>query len=247
MSNTAPSAGPAAEECLDNPGKQPGASIGTTDSLHEQNRRGRRRRQAIGESEHHGLFLSVFLLLLAFFALLVSKSEIAEERVDTVLRSIQGTFDGGSAISIALSGGVTDLPQPLDDPATDLRSSLERMPAITLSADPDDLRSFRVALAPEQLFEEPRAVLRQERFLALGRIAESLRSDRLGSAERVAIILEGPSNRLHPAGRAPAVERLMMVRDKLVAFGAPRERLEIGLREAAGARWLLEIYAGWGG
>ena len=83
------------------------------------------RHSSAATTAHQTLYLGVFLLLLAFFAVIVSKSDLAEDRVAMVLSSIHAKFDTQGAVIPRLAvgprtSGTDELPQ-----ATRLRSFLE--------------------------------------------------------------------------------------------------------------------------
>ncbi|MEZ5825423.1 MAG: hypothetical protein R3C97_12015 [Geminicoccaceae bacterium] len=201
----------------------------------------RRRASSDAAVAHQQLFLSVMLLLIAFFALLVSRSEVEQTRAEKVLQSIEGTFNPSFSLPSILDR-MARRPGS-DSPAieTDDRSDLRRSLALRLATEEIDAEAFRILFEPDELFEEPRPILRTDRLLMLGRLAQSLADRRPGSAERATLLLEGPMGDLAPGDRENVQERLDILRARLRELGAPENRIEVGLREGGQYRWVFEV------
>ena len=213
----------------------------TPEPIHAQTGRGARGTAVSAADSHQQLFLSVLLLLIAFFALLVSRSEVEVERAEQVLRSIEGTFNPSFRLPSVL--GHTEINAGSDMQATtaERRADLRRSLALSLASQTVDAEAFRVFLEPEALFEEPRAILRKDRLLMLGRLAQSLADRSFGSAARATLLLEGPRDGIRSSDRRNALVRLEILRGKMLDLGAPDAALAFGLRDAPRYRWVFEI------
>lgn len=194
-----------------------------------------------GNQANQQLFLSVLLLLVAFFAVLVSMSDVEEQRAEKVLRSLEGTFNPGYRIISVIEGASTDL-SAVDLPSNDVQvARLRRSIALHLESETIDADAFRFFMRPDELFDEPRPILKIDRLVMLRRLANSLGNPAPGSATQASMILEGPIDRLSGVDRAAMTKRLDILRKTMRRFGAPMERIAVGLRMADSYRWVFEI------
>ena len=185
------------------------------------------------------LMLSVFLLLLAFFVVLVTLTEDAVDREGIVMSSLDQTF--GRTMAPVPMGPLISEDADHAQRRDDLTSALSRYPEIKVGPLRDeDLESLLIVSPPREFFEEPRPVVRRDRSLLLGRMAGFLRSNLHGGA-RLTVLIETPEERLADAAREAFSVRLEALRAKLVELGTPGEIIELGVAHADATAVRLEL------
>lgn len=136
--------------------------------------RGGSRRKPVGNSSEQ-LFLSVFLNLMAFFAVLVAISEFDSGRASSAISSINQVFGNGRILS---DQGIAD---PDSHSGVQQGGALERLQGyvkrladlrradVRISAD-----QIRIEFEPKELFAEPTAALKTDRNVLMVRLAALL-------------------------------------------------------------------------
>ncbi|TVR83002.1 MAG: hypothetical protein EA405_05470 [Rhodospirillales bacterium] len=189
------------------------------------------------------LFLSLMLLILAFFVVLVSISQIDAVRSVGVMGSVAEAFaaaktDGDTSPPAgAARGDVVD--------GADLEQSLQALFATELAIAPTDAdvagRMATLTLAAEALFRPGRAEVRDRAGPLLDRIAAAMADRPAGLGVRLDIVV-GTAVALAAATPDPgslAIRRATALAEDLVRRGVHRHWVTVGLQPGAGDRVVL--------
>ncbi|MGQ9365315.1 hypothetical protein [Azospirillum sp. ST 5-10] len=194
------------------------------------------------------LYLSLFLLLLAFFIVLNAISVDSVRRARAVLKSVEQSFTIDPRLlfgrdPVASRAGTVLAVQRLD--------TLGDLFATTVAVDKVEVvapgRQLEVRLPADGLFEPGTARLRLDRTGLLDRVAAALRQplpgERIEVEFLVALSSTVASQPPSPIDRAGALAR------DLVARGAPAEGVSIGIERGAPgtARFVFSVRADYGG
>jgi len=173
------------------------------------------------------LLLGVFLLLMAFFALLVSISPFEVDRTEAVLESVARSFAARRADEprrpFVREGEVAAAAR-----SAELRRRLERSLAVVGRSLDAEGETFALTLEADDIFEPLSPALRHDRQVLLGRMAEVVRAGS-GAGELVLEVRIGPQPEFGTLPRLAALGR------RLVELGVPETRLALGLEPGAGA------------
>ena len=176
------------------------------------------------------LFLSLILLVLAFFIVMVSISRVDAERSTGVIESIAGAFASersGSAPEGAQRGNVVD--------GEDLEQSLKRLFATELAVAEFRAvvpgRILEIEMAGEVLFHRDEARIRLARSRLLDRLVATVTMRPPGQRVDVQGLVstgtpEGSALPTSPS--ALSVRRAGAVGEALIRRGLPRSRLAVG-------------------
>ncbi len=182
------------------------------------------------------LVLSLFLLLLAFFILLNAISTRTEVKSRAVMDSLLSTFrttdQSASAAEIPLSRlGAT--PEPEELVAEMRRLWVTAVPVAEIEVFTDG-RTMQLGLPANMMFPGGRAVLRKDRRRFLADVAQVLAVEAtnfsnelellVGTDWRVGKELDLEANKLE-------IARAVEFAEELIASGAPRDTVSIGIRE----------------
>lgn len=175
------------------------------------------------------LFLSLFLLLLAFFILLNSLATIEETRSRKVLTSVAATFrvvaasNDESQIVIADLGPVAEPERLLDTMKQLWVTSVSVQDVETLTPG----RVMQITMLSNELFLGGEAELRRDRQALFENLARLLSVHSDGFAHEIELVhgRDGTDAAL-PARRAVALAQA------LVSRGAPDDAVSVGIREA---------------
>ena len=181
------------------------------------------------------IFLSLFLLLLAFFILLNALATIEETKSRKVLSSVAATFrslvDADTTAQILIS----DL-----GPAPEVYEVMDALEQLWVTAVPvtrvDRLtrgQVMQMTLPVNELFLGGEPVLRGDRDALFDRTSLLLRLKTAASHVEMQIVFgvrEGEDARSASGGRL-ALERAGTIASLLSRFGAPDDRLSVGLRD----------------
>lgn len=190
-------------------------------------------RQRRGGDPSLSVFLGLYLLVLAFFILLVSLSTIEERKARAVMESLTATFGDARPSGTSVGPGEGDLALLLERRLAAAFASLVHIARVE-TVKPG--RLVRAELPLAEVFVDEAAALRPALHPLLDRIVAALSSAPAGTAVAVEVALaaaaETGQERLAPA-RAGGFAR------ELLARGAPPQRLSIALAPAAGGQvWL---------
>lgn len=175
------------------------------------------------------LFLSLFLLLLAFFILLNSLATIEETRSRKVMTSVAATFsaitapDTDARIVIADLGPAAEPERLLDAMKQLWVTSVAVVEVETLTPR----RIMQITMPSNELFLGGEAELRRDRHALFERLARLLAIRADGFAHEIELV--------HGRGATAAglpVRRAVALAQALVARGAPDEAISVGIREA---------------
>ncbi|MCU0892997.1 MAG: flagellar motor protein MotB [Rhodospirillales bacterium] len=181
------------------------------------------------------IFLGLYLLVLAFFILLVSLSTIEEMKARAVMESLTATFGDAKPSGTSAGPGEGDPALLLERRLTAAFASVVHIAEIKI-VKPG--RLLRAELPVAQVFAEEDVALRPVLQPLLDRVVAAMSSAPGGASVALEVALAGAAEgragqeRL-AAARADAVAR------ELLARGAPGGRLSIALAPPAGDRiWL---------
>lgn len=193
------------------------------------------RRRSANDSGVQSLALALFLVILAFFIMLVSISSFEDEKVSSALQSVQQQFR---------AGGESERTDALIDPQEEARAQqtafLERLRALLSSelgagraeAEADGSVLY-LAFPASQFFAPGSAVLRGERTALFEAIAQIIEERPIGSEVTVEVFLD--SSTIAPATAGPQMEvrQAAALGVDLVARGVMKEWVSVGLRPGA--------------
>jgi flagellar motor protein MotB len=187
------------------------------------------------------LFLSLILLVLAFFIVMVSISRVDAGRSTGVIESVAGAFasDGPrSAAQGAQRGNVVD--------GEDLEQSLKRLFATELavaefrSVVPG--RTLEIEMASEVLFHREKARIRLARSRLLDRLVATVTMRPLGQRVDVQGLVrtDAPKGSALPTSPSTlSIRRAAAVGEALVRRGLPRSHLAVGFSAGRNDRIVL--------
>lgn len=191
------------------------------------------RRRSAGDGGIQSLALALFLVILAFFIMLVSISSFEDRKVSSALESLQQKF---RAAGNADPSAIEATPQA---EARALQTAfLERLAALLNS----ELQNARVnadeagnvlyvAFPVTQFFPPGGAVLRGERTALFEGIAQAIEERPAGSRIAVEVFLDRPSADATDARLV--VAQASAIGADLVARGVARDSVSVGLRPGA--------------
>ncbi|MBL8660861.1 MAG: hypothetical protein JNM75_14030 [Rhodospirillales bacterium] len=179
------------------------------------------------------LFLGLYLLILAFFILLVSLSTIEEKKARAVMESLSTTFGSerpaGSALGI--SGGDGSLPV-----VQNFLAALARIVRVAELKTLGPGRLMRVSLPMAVVFAAGAETPRPSLYPLLDRTVATLSAPPPGLRVDFEFALAPGAT---VAGQALAARRADVFAREMLARGAPPARLSIALAPAAGDEaWL---------
>jgi flagellar motor protein MotB len=193
------------------------------------------RRRSANDSGVQSLALSLFLVLLAFFVMLVSISTFEDRKVSSALQSVQLQFRPG--------GEAEQTPSTID-PQTELRALqtafLERLRTL-LSSEIESARAeadaagtvLFLAFPVTQFFAPGSAVVRGERAALFEGIAQIIEDRPPGSEVTVEVFFDSEKPGAAGDGAQIAVRRAAAIGADLVARGVMKEWVSVGLRPGA--------------
>ena len=181
------------------------------------------------------IFLSLFLLLLAFFILLNALATIEETKSRRVLTSVAATFRSVADVKTTAQILVADLgktPEPQE-----LLDAMERLWVTAIPVvDVDQVTPgeiMQMAFPANELFVGGKADMRTDRRQLLEAVARVLAVPAKGSASELQLVLGSDpvsQSQLLAAGNLP-MRRATTLADALVALGAPADTISVGIRE----------------
>lgn len=192
------------------------------------------------------LFLSLILLVLAFFIVMVSISRVDAERSTGVIESFAGTFASGvprAASQGAQRGNVVD--------GEDLEQSLKRLFATELAIA--EFRSvvpgriLEIEMAGEVLFHRDEARIRLARSRLLDRLVATVTMRPLGQRVDVQGLVSTGTPKGSDMPTSPSalsVKRAGAVGEALIRRGLPRSRLAVGFSAGQNDRIVLVFSIG---
>jgi len=192
----------------------------------------------VGSAEF--LFLAIFLNLMAFFAVLVAVSDFDEIKTRAALGSLHDVFgiDYRRGDDLALQPQ-TESGVLLATARARLERHLSGLAALTLQADSQPGDRLRFALAPEALFQEPFARIRDDRTVLLSRLVDLLRADTAGSA--LVVELATPLDLTVAAGDRQVQERADALLATIDRLGAPMSAVAFRVRPGASLSWHFRL------
>lgn len=181
------------------------------------------------------IFLGLYLLVLAFFILLVSLSTIEEMKARAVMDSLTATFGNARPSGTSAGPGEGDPALLLERRLTAAFASAVHIAEIRI-VKPG--RLLRAELPVAQVFAEEEAALRPALQPLLDRVVAAMSSAPGGASAAVEVALAGAAEARGGQERLAAARADGFARE-LLARGAPAQRLSIALAPQAGDRvWL---------
>ena len=185
------------------------------------------------------LVLSLFLLLLAFFILLNAISTRTEVKSRAVMDSLLTTFrtTGQSAptAEILFSRlGATREPEELVDAMRHLW--VNEVPVAEIEVFTDG-RTMQLRLPANMIFPGGRALLRKDRRRLLTDVAEVLAVEAPGFSNELELLVSTNwrvGEELDLEANNLEIARAVKFAEELIASGAPRDTVSIGIREGDG-------------
>lgn len=192
-----------------------------------------------GKTTGSYLVLSLFLLLLAFFILLNSISTRTEVKSRAVMDSLLSTFqtsdDSSRSAQTFLSRlGATPEPEELVDEMRRLWVTAVPVSEVKVLTDG---RTMQLRLPANMIFPGGQALLRKDRRRLLGNVANVLSTVAPGFSNELELLI-GTNWRvgeiLDPEANNLEISRAIEFANELIASGAPRDTVSIGIREGDG-------------
>jgi flagellar motor protein MotB len=179
------------------------------------------------------IFLGLYLLVLAFFILLVSLSTIEEMKARAVMESLTATFGNARSSGTSAGPGEGDLALLLERRLTAAFASVVHIAEVKI-VKPG--RLLRAELPAAQAFAEEDAALRPALQPLLDRVVAAMSSAPGGASVAVEVALAAAGD---TGGEKLATARADALARELLVRGAPAQRLSIALAPPAGDRvWL---------
>lgn len=182
------------------------------------------------------IFLSLFLLVLAFFILLTATSEVNERSSQDIIQAVKGTFGGDRSTNLPTTR------ERLDAEADAVAQLVAEELQALFDRDLPGARTIRagervlLVRFPEfELFSRERPTVRRNRLPLIREVARVIAATPTGIDHRLELSLADPvafAGR-GAAERATAVARLGHLAAAFVAEGASAEEMSVGLRPAA--------------
>lgn len=178
------------------------------------------------------VFLSLFLLVLAFFILLTSLSEVNEQSGLSIIQAVRGTFGGDHS---------TNLPSSRERLESEVEAVAQRLSAdvkelfdrdLPGSRTTDDDQVLLVRMPQDELFSQTRPTVRRNLLPLVRQVADLLADPPPGIAHRLELSL--PDTPGDPAGRQFAVARLGHLAAAFTGEGAVPEKVSVVLRPPGG-------------
>lgn len=189
-----------------------------------------------GRAENAGrlLFLSLFLLLLAFFILINSMSTFELHKSRAVIDSLTSTFqnpenlDATSEIFVSSIGSV---PQP-----EDIVEEVERLWTTAISVTQITKitpgRSLQLKFPANELFIDAEIELRSDRIQLMNNIASVLATKAVGFVSELEFVVGSGQDTPKGLGAGSSIEidRAALFAESLLANGAPQDTIAVGVR-----------------
>ena len=181
------------------------------------------------------MFLSLFLLLLAFFILLNSMSTFEHHKSRAVIDSLTSTFrsvDKTKSSSEIFVSNLGSIPQPEDLIAEIERLWVTAMP-VTKVTDVTPGRSLQIEFRANHLFIGGEPELRSDRAQLLKNVADMLAIRAPGFVNELEFVVGSDQESLSSlaTGSNLEVDRVALLAELLLANGAPRDTIAIGIRK----------------
>ena len=193
----------------------------------------RAQKTKFGKNSCDQLFLSVFLNLMAFFAVLVAISEFEVQKTSAVIGSLRGVFGSNALTPVQDPDEFRGQSGPFQSKsAQDLAAFISRMAELRRVEAIFEADSIKFSMQPNYLFDEPRPILRDDQKVLLVRLGNLLNSK--ASNWRIAINASSPLIGATGSGLARQdllllTERLDAVAAFLSAQGVPGGKIELGV------------------
>ena len=181
-------------------------------------------------------FVSIYLLILAFFILLVTISTVDQEKSNAVMESLQ------------LRTELSDSDRGADSPGQAFIQKLNDLFLKTIGVEKiEELKTgkiLRIQLGAEALFENDKATIKTSQRDLIDRIISALSSRPPGFQFDMEFIM-GTS--IGPEGNLPVNQTLAMARAgafvrQLLSRGAPPDSISIGLGAIENGEIIFEFY-----
>jgi hypothetical protein len=187
--------------------------------------------------------VSVFLLLIALFAILHTVSRKEDGRAAAVTDSLRATFQrSGDATGDRSQGGFR-----LSDLDPEFRDNVIRLFGSFVDASHfshvEDGAMLRIAVAPEEIFHTGTSTLRADRTELMRRLADMMAATRPRMRNTIGIWLQQPAGHGDEAGKTLAVHRAGAIARDLVAQQVEPGRIGIGVAEGRGESILFVFTA----
>lgn len=186
------------------------------------------------------LFLAIFLNLMAYFAVLVAISDFDEVKTRAALGSLHDVFgvDHRRGDEFAFQPQ-TESGVQLAAARARLEKHLNGLAALTLQADRQDGDQLSFALAPEALFKEPFAQIREDRTVLLARLVDLLLAD--GAEAALVLELSTPADIGTAAGDVQVHERAEALIAAVNQLSAPMDAVSFRLRSGPNLSWRFRL------
>jgi len=190
--------------------------------------------KSAGDDRNVGLFLALYLLLLAFFIVLYSISQPEEVRTDAAINSLTATFQA-ERLSSDEAPQFTSSSGPFD-PVENFHNQVRGLFARDLPIARFEIlqlgNTLRVRVPSEALFVPGRARLREQRTALMEALADALSRESSEGRFEVELIV-GAGAELPSAAAPPslALRRAAALARDLRGRGVPARSLSAGLRE----------------
>ncbi len=180
------------------------------------------------------LFLGLFLLILAFFILLVSISTVEKVKSKAVMNSLNSTFttilpSGSSSSVLDIEEGEINAGELFQQEITDIFTSSIEVAKIEI-VHPG--RLMRVRIPSDSLFFIGKSKIRDSRFPFLDRIVAALSNRPAGLRYDMEFVIGAKyvDGRSLPIAGTLGISRAGVFARDLIARGAPTDSISIGLK-----------------
>lgn len=192
------------------------------------------------------LFLGLFLLVLAFFILLVSISTIENVKSQEVMNSLTSTFSGlvtpvtDPTKFVSMQGEIL-APEAFQEHIVGVFSTAVKVDRVKI-IQPG--RVMRVDLQAHELFEDGSAIIRSGRKVLIDQIVASLSANPKNKRYEMAFLI---GSTLSGSDMLPITQTLELSRAgsfarKVIERGAPSDSISVGVREGAPSDITIHFY-----
>lgn len=187
--------------------------------------------------------VSIFLLLIALFAILHTVSKKEDGRAAAVADSLRATFQRTGA------PGVDGRPETarFSGLSPEFRDSVIQLFGTfvdsTRFSHVETANMLRIAVDPGEIFHTGTATLRADRLALVQRLAEMIAGSHSGMHSRIDIWLQRPAGSGDAAGRTLTVHRAGVLARDLVRQQVAPKRIGIGVGKGKGERILFVFTA----
>lgn len=200
-----------------------------------------------GQSDNTiALFLGLYLLVLAFFILLVTISSLEKVKSNAVMDSLTSTFQtlippSSSLTAFQSKEGDVLAGQKFQESVTNIFATTLQVAKVEI-VQPG--RQMRVKMAADTLYYENRPELREAHFALLDRIVAAVSGRPPGVRYDLEVLIGTPGGKSSPfkTGNTLAMQRAAAFAKAMESRGAPPDSMSVGFLPASKGDVLINFY-----